>query len=218
MFSKTRPSFKCHEQISAPLHLSLNRSTHFYKTVSRHLGGGGGLVTESCPTLMTPRTVASQAPVPMGFSGQEYWSGLQFPSPGFLFLSAELFSREAAPVCIPACSVWVSPPLGILARPGCGRCLVLAVLEELCAAVSLCFTLCSGTANDVEHLFMCLSALACFVMLRFESSLYTLDASPFSCLWFINSFSSHDDNSEACLWPDLIKNSLYREPRRSVCS
>ena len=30
----------------------------------------------------TPWTVAYQAPRPMGFSRQEYWSGLPFPSPG----------------------------------------------------------------------------------------------------------------------------------------
>ena len=32
----------------------------------------------------TPRTVACQAPLPMGFSRQEYWSGLSFPTPGDL--------------------------------------------------------------------------------------------------------------------------------------
>ena len=32
----------------------------------------------------TPRTVAHQAPLSMGFSRQEYWSGLPFPSPGHL--------------------------------------------------------------------------------------------------------------------------------------
>ena len=31
---------------------------------------------------MTPWTVAHQAPLSMGFSRQEYWSGLPFPSPG----------------------------------------------------------------------------------------------------------------------------------------
>ena len=41
-------------------------------------------VTESCPTLCDPRTVAHQAPPFMGFSRQEYWSGLPFPSPGDL--------------------------------------------------------------------------------------------------------------------------------------
>ena len=30
----------------------------------------------------TPWTVACQASLSMGFSGQEYWSGLPFPSPG----------------------------------------------------------------------------------------------------------------------------------------
>ena len=32
----------------------------------------------------TPWTVAHQATLPMGFSTQEYWSGLPFPSPGDL--------------------------------------------------------------------------------------------------------------------------------------
>ena len=32
----------------------------------------------------TPWTVAYQAPPSMGFSKQEYWSGLTFPSPGAL--------------------------------------------------------------------------------------------------------------------------------------
>ena len=32
----------------------------------------------------TPSTVAHQAPLSMGFSRQEYWSGLLFPSPGDL--------------------------------------------------------------------------------------------------------------------------------------
>ena len=34
--------------------------------------------------FVTPWTVACQAPPPMGFSRQEYWSGLPFPSPGDL--------------------------------------------------------------------------------------------------------------------------------------
>ena len=43
---------------------------------------GGGLVTKLCQTLATPWTVALQAPLSMGFSRQEYWSGFPFPSPG----------------------------------------------------------------------------------------------------------------------------------------
>ena len=41
-------------------------------------------VTQSCPTLCDPWTVAHQVPPSMGFSRQEYWSGLPFPSPGDL--------------------------------------------------------------------------------------------------------------------------------------
>ena len=38
--------------------------------------------TQSCPTFVTPRTVARQAPLSMEFSRQEYWKGLPFPTPG----------------------------------------------------------------------------------------------------------------------------------------
>ena len=37
---------------------------------------------------MTPWTVACQAPLSMGFSRQEYWSGLPFPSPGIFLRSS----------------------------------------------------------------------------------------------------------------------------------
>ena len=40
---------------------------------------GGGLVAKSCLTLVTPWTVARQAPLSMGFSRQGYCSGLPFP-------------------------------------------------------------------------------------------------------------------------------------------
>ena len=46
--------------------------------------GRGGLVTKSCLTLMTPWTVAHQAPLSMGFFRQEYWSQLPFSPPGDL--------------------------------------------------------------------------------------------------------------------------------------
>ena len=48
------------------------------------LYGSDGLVLKSCPTLATPWTVACQTPLSIGFSRQEYWSGLPFPSPGDL--------------------------------------------------------------------------------------------------------------------------------------
>ena len=45
---------------------------------------GGGLIAKSCPTLASPWAVACQTPLSMGFSREEYWSGLPFPSPGDL--------------------------------------------------------------------------------------------------------------------------------------
>ena len=41
-------------------------------------------MAQSCPTFSTPWAVAFQAPLSMGFSRQEYWSGLPFPSLGDL--------------------------------------------------------------------------------------------------------------------------------------
>ena len=38
----------------------------------------------SCLTLVTPWALACQTPLLMGFSRQEYWSGLPFPSSGYL--------------------------------------------------------------------------------------------------------------------------------------
>ena len=40
-------------------------------------------VAQSCPTLATPWTAAHQAPPTMGFSRQEYWSGVPLPSPAY---------------------------------------------------------------------------------------------------------------------------------------
>ena len=40
------------------------------------------LVDQSCLTLCDPWTLAHKAPLSMEFTRQEYWSGLQFPSPG----------------------------------------------------------------------------------------------------------------------------------------
>ena len=49
--------------------------------LSREFTWFGGLVTKSCPKLVAPWTVAHQVPLSMGFSRQEYWSGLSIPSP-----------------------------------------------------------------------------------------------------------------------------------------
>ena len=52
------------------------------KAESKSLQHHCGLVAKLCPTLVTPWTVALQAPLSVEFSRQEYWSGLPFPPPG----------------------------------------------------------------------------------------------------------------------------------------
>ena len=56
----------------------------------------------------TPRTVARQAPLSVGFSRQEYWSGLPVPSPGdlpnpgiFLTQESNLGLLHALPSVLP---------------------------------------------------------------------------------------------------------------------
>ena len=63
------------------------------------------LVAESCPVLCDAKDCSPhQAPLSMGFSRQEYWSRLPFPSPGdlphpgielsFLALAGRFFTTE----------------------------------------------------------------------------------------------------------------------------
>ena len=54
-------------------------------------------VTHSYLTLVTPWTVAHQAPLSMEFSSQEYWSRLPFPPPGDLPYSGIEPSSLASP-------------------------------------------------------------------------------------------------------------------------
>ena len=72
-----------HVTHSGPCRMSRGDIPYFWTTAfeSPLWDTGVGLVVKSCLTLATPWTVACQAPLPMGFSRHEYWSGLPFPSP-----------------------------------------------------------------------------------------------------------------------------------------
>ena len=73
--------------IGFPIHerfLPFFSSWNLTHTCTCEFSSGGGLVAKSCPTLAILWTVACQAPLFMGCSRQEYWSGLPFPSPGNL--------------------------------------------------------------------------------------------------------------------------------------
>ena len=71
--------------------------------------GGGGLVTRSCLTLAIPSTLPCQAPLSMGFSRQEYWSGLPFPSPEDL-LNPGIKSMSPMSPALQADSFTTEPP------------------------------------------------------------------------------------------------------------
>ena len=72
-------------------------------------------------SFLTPWTVAHQAPLPMGFPRQEYWSGLTFPPPGDLpdpgikhtwpALAGRFFTTESPGkpfVYVPGLHIWSS--------------------------------------------------------------------------------------------------------------
>ena len=56
------------------------------------------LVTKLCLTLVTPWTAAHQAPPSMGFSRQEYWSGVPLPSPGHTCNSIKIIETKMEPM------------------------------------------------------------------------------------------------------------------------
>ena len=68
----------------SPLKLSVIKVETEPETPFRTIIGGGDLDAMLCPTLVTPWTVAHQAPLTMGILWQEYWCGLPFPAPGDL--------------------------------------------------------------------------------------------------------------------------------------
>ena len=69
----------------------------------------------SVQLFATPWTIAHQAPLSLGFSRQEYWSGLPFPPPGDLLIQGWnscllcLLHWQADPLPL---SLWESPRRG----------------------------------------------------------------------------------------------------------
>ena len=86
---RNKPNRNAHTCPAKDMYENVHKSTiHSYPSEDGMLApiryGGGGLVTQSCPTLVTPWAVAHQVPLSMAFPQQEYWHGLSFPSPGDL--------------------------------------------------------------------------------------------------------------------------------------
>ena len=69
--------------------------------------------------FVTPWTVARQAPLPMGFPRQEYWSGLPFPSQSIFLAQGSLCCHTEYFHCSksPLCSAYSSLPPPTTTRP-----------------------------------------------------------------------------------------------------
>ena len=103
---------------------------------------------------MTPWTVACQAPLSMGFSRQEYWSGLSFPSPGDLpdpgielgSPALQTDSLLSNPSGNPSTSVLIfthiilgiSQVFSCCVRSRYDRCLCFLACVHVCACVYVC--------------------------------------------------------------------------------
>ena len=69
-------------------------------------GSSYGFVTKLCLTLCNPTDYNRQAPLSMGFSSQEYWSGLPFLSPGDLL-------TQGLNSCLPQLLHWQEDSLSL---------------------------------------------------------------------------------------------------------
>ena len=84
-------------------------------------------VSQSCSTLCNSMTVAHRAPLSLGFSWQEYWSGLPFPPPGDFLIRDQIWVSCVS--CIGRlilyfCATWEGPRQNIRAKlsgPGSGH-------------------------------------------------------------------------------------------------
>ena len=85
-------------------------------------------VTQSCPTLSAPWTAAYQAPPFMGFSRQEYWSGVPLPSPMDSVFSCAKFLNFHLKNCKSVCVFFCYPCLGCHTQEIIVRCSVPKIL------------------------------------------------------------------------------------------
>ena len=68
------------------------------------------MCAQLCATLCNPMDLACKAPLSMGFSRQEHWSGLKFPPAGALPNPGIKFMSPAAPAL--ADGFFTTEPLG----------------------------------------------------------------------------------------------------------
>ena len=71
----------CYLSHTQKLSKLITRHTHRYRKTG-HTCVCRAKLSQSCPTLWAPWTAACQAPLSMGLSRQEHWSGRPCPPPG----------------------------------------------------------------------------------------------------------------------------------------
>ena len=99
-------------------------------------------------SFVTPLTVACQAPLSMGFSRQEYWCGLPFPSPGEL---SDLGIKPESPALQADSTIWATRE--VLAVCVCVRvCACMRVRACACACVRACVCVCVCRVGDAYRL------------------------------------------------------------------
>ena len=69
------------EEAFLSFHYKDTNSIHEGFTLMTSAAAAAAKSLQLCPTLCDPITEAHQAPLSLGFSRQEHWSGLPFPSP-----------------------------------------------------------------------------------------------------------------------------------------
>ena len=115
----------------------------------------------------TPWTVACQTPLSMGFSRQEYWSGLPFPSPGDLpdpgmepgspaLQAGSLLSEPAGKPCLQFMHIYLKLPLPsllILSLFSITQIFVCSLTHSIiCTGLLLHAKYCSRYLNKIQIL------------------------------------------------------------------
>ena len=82
-YSHTERSLKIYRSTEGKLMLTLSRMVtgSIKKDIFSLLAGAAANCFSRVRLCVTPETAAHQAPPSLGFSRQEHWSGLPFPSP-----------------------------------------------------------------------------------------------------------------------------------------